>query len=143
MTEVELAIAAGLMEGEGTVRINKPTRRNRGHLIVAITNTNRDILDWMQARWPASYRPAGGLRPARERPGLVRAGPKGHPGGHPAARRRLRAVLARRRSGRGSRPHPGWLPAQPVDERLPFLELAGQPGQHLIGSTHEGDLPLS
>ena len=60
----------------------------------------------------------GRLRSARQRPHLVRIGPEGRPGGHPAARRRLRAVLARRRPGRAGGPHPGRFPARPVDERL-------------------------
>ncbi len=38
--------------------------------------------------------------------------------GHPAARRRVRAVVARRGTGRGGRTDPGRLPARPVDERL-------------------------
>ncbi len=39
-------------------------------------------------------------------------------GGHPAARRGVRAILARRRPGHRSRAHPGRVPARPVDERL-------------------------
>ena len=38
--------------------------------------------------------------------------------GHTAARRRLRAVVARRRPSRGGGPDPGRLPARPDDERL-------------------------
>ena len=38
--------------------------------------------------------------------------------GHPAARRRLRTVLARRRPGRAGGPYLDRLPARPVDERL-------------------------
>ena len=63
----ELALAAGLMEGEGSVRINALTRRNKGHLIVSMSNTNRQIVDWMNARWPGYLKPVSGLGP-RQKP---------------------------------------------------------------------------
>lgn len=63
MTREDLAFAAGLMEGEGSVRINKATKRNLGHLVCAVTNTNIEILDWLQARWPGYMKGASGLRP--------------------------------------------------------------------------------
>ena len=61
---------------------------------------------------------AGRLRAAGVRPRLVRAGAEGGAGRHPAARRRLRAVIAGRGAGRRGRADPGRLPARPVDERL-------------------------
>lgn len=67
---VELALAAGLMEGEGSVRINRPTRRNKGHLVVSLVNTNREIVDWFQSRWPGYCKPATGLREG-QRPAWV------------------------------------------------------------------------
>ena len=70
MTERELVWAAGLFEGEGTVRINKPTRRNCGTLIVSVVNTDRDVLDFFQARWPGYMKRATGLGP-RQRPAWV------------------------------------------------------------------------
>jgi hypothetical protein len=63
MTDRELAFAAGLMEGEGSVRINAITKRNLGALIVAMTNTNRQLVDWMNDRWPGYCKPVSGLRP--------------------------------------------------------------------------------
>lgn len=63
MTPTELAFAAGLMEGEGTVRINKPTKRNKGHLVVSCVNTDRELIDWLQTRWPGYCKPATGLQP--------------------------------------------------------------------------------
>lgn len=69
--DVELAWAAGLFEGEGTVRINKPTKRNLGHLVVSVVNTDRDVLDFFQQRWPGYMKPATGLDPRRQRPAWV------------------------------------------------------------------------
>lgn len=66
----ELAIAAGLMEGEGTVRISAFTKRNKGALAVSVVNTNRQIIDWLNQRWPGYCRPATGLR-ANQRPAWV------------------------------------------------------------------------
>lgn len=63
MTDLEMAWAAGLFEGEGTVRINKPSVRNWGALIVSVVNTDRQIVDWFQARWPGYMKAATGLRP--------------------------------------------------------------------------------
>lgn len=63
MTELDLAWAAGLFEGEGTVRINKPAPRNWGALCVSVVNTDRQVLDFFQARWPGCYKAATGLRP--------------------------------------------------------------------------------
>lgn len=63
MSETELAWAAGLFEGEGTVRINKPSPRNWGTLCVSVTNTDVQVLEWFQARWPGHMKPVRGLRP--------------------------------------------------------------------------------
>lgn len=60
----ELAWAAGFMEGEGTVRINAITRRNKGALLVSTVNTDEALIDWFQARWPGYCKPAPG-RPGR------------------------------------------------------------------------------
>jgi hypothetical protein len=59
----ELAWAAGLFEGEGSVRISKPMLRNWGSLVASVTNTNEQIVDFFQNRWPGRKRPATGLRP--------------------------------------------------------------------------------
>ncbi len=40
----DLAWLAGIMEGEGSIRINAPTRKNSGALIVAVTSTDLDML---------------------------------------------------------------------------------------------------
>lgn len=65
MTDVELAWAAGLFEGEGTVRINKPGRRNWGHLAVSVVNTDRQVVEWFQSRWPGYMKVATGMRPSQ------------------------------------------------------------------------------
>lgn len=69
-TTIERALAAGLIEGEGSVRLNSVTRKNNGALIVCMTNTNLDLVEFMQDRWPGSVRPATGLRPD-QRPAWV------------------------------------------------------------------------
>src|SRR5262249_53123634 len=63
VADIELAIAAGLMEGEGSIRISARTKRNRGSLGVSIVNTNKQIIDWMNCRWPGFCKDATGLRP--------------------------------------------------------------------------------
>lgn len=63
MLTSELAWTAGLFEGEGTIRINKATTRNLGHLVASVVNTDRQVVDYFQQRWPAYLRPATGLRP--------------------------------------------------------------------------------
>jgi hypothetical protein len=63
MSPQELAWAAGLFEGEGTIRINRPTRRNLGTLVVSVVNTDRQVVDFFQARWPGYMKPATGLGP--------------------------------------------------------------------------------
>jgi hypothetical protein len=59
ISNTDLAFAAGLMEGEGTVRINKPTRRNRGALIVSCVNTDRWLIDFLHDRWAGSLKTGG------------------------------------------------------------------------------------
>jgi hypothetical protein len=71
MTDSELAWAAGLFEGEGSVRISKPASRNLGSLIVSVVNTDRQVLDFFQERWPGHMQPARGLDPTRQRPAWV------------------------------------------------------------------------
>ena len=62
--------------------------------------------------------PADGHRAAGQRPRVVRAHAEGGDGRHPGARGRVRAVVARGRSGQPVRPDPGGVPARRVDERL-------------------------
>lgn len=53
----DLAWAAGIMEGEGSIRINKATKRNLGALILTVTSTDVDMItplyEWF----------GGGIRP--------------------------------------------------------------------------------
>jgi len=70
MTDLELAWAAGLFEGEGTIRISKPARRNWGTLGVSVVNTDREVVDYFQSRWPGYMKSATGLGPNR-RPAWV------------------------------------------------------------------------
>jgi hypothetical protein len=75
MTPRELSWAAGLFEGEGTIRINCATARNLGHLICSVVNTDREVVEYFQSRWPAYMKPATGLDPTRQRPSWVRLAP--------------------------------------------------------------------
>lgn len=67
ISDVDLAWAAGLFEGEGTVRINTATKRNLGHLCASVVNTDREVIDWFNARWPGYMNKAGGLNLERQR----------------------------------------------------------------------------
>ncbi|MDP9350375.1 MAG: hypothetical protein M3P51_02365 [Chloroflexota bacterium] len=51
ITEVDLAWAAGLFEGEGSVRINPVTDRNWGHLTASVTSIDADIVGFFHDRW--------------------------------------------------------------------------------------------
>lgn len=48
-SELDLAWAAGFMEGEGSIRISKPAERNWGSLTVSATNTERAPIEKLQA----------------------------------------------------------------------------------------------
>lgn len=62
-SDVDLAFAAGLMEGEGTVRVSAITRQNKGCLVVSMTNTNIELVAYMQDLWPGYCKQVTGLRP--------------------------------------------------------------------------------
>ncbi|MGB9405976.1 MAG: hypothetical protein WCA89_00465, partial [Terracidiphilus sp.] len=42
---------AGFFEGEGTVSIMRPTKRNHGSLCVSIVNTEKHLLEYFRSRW--------------------------------------------------------------------------------------------
>lgn len=67
----DLAWAAGLFEGEGSVRITKPQARNWGTLVVAVTNTDTDIIAFFQDRWPAYCKQVSGTGVGRRRVAYV------------------------------------------------------------------------
>lgn len=52
LSVVELAWAAGMFEGEGSVRINSATTRNLGALLVDLVNTDQSLVQWFHERWP-------------------------------------------------------------------------------------------
>ncbi len=54
MDVTELAWAAGLFEGEGSVRINPRTKRNNGALVVDVPNVDPEIPAFFLARWGGS-----------------------------------------------------------------------------------------
>jgi len=49
--------AAGFFDGEGCIRINKPTKRNLGNLCVTISNTDEAVVRWFQKKWPGYFKP--------------------------------------------------------------------------------------
>lgn len=64
--QLELAWAAGLFEGEGSVRISKPAARNWGSLNVDVPNTDQKIVQFFATRFGGSTKhvPAKGKRRA-------------------------------------------------------------------------------
>jgi hypothetical protein len=53
ITEIEVAYAAGIFDGEGCIHIAPYRKRGRPYhrLMVAVTNTDFPLLDWLHARW--------------------------------------------------------------------------------------------
>lgn len=62
LTPSDLAWAAGLFEGEGTVTITRAGRKGYSRPIVSVTSTDPEITDFFQQRWVGTItvkRPAG------------------------------------------------------------------------------------
>lgn len=63
----ECAYAAGFFDGEGCVRIIRPTHNQRWALRVQFSQTNPGPLHWLSARWGGAvcgpYQPKGQRRP--------------------------------------------------------------------------------
>lgn len=53
---IDLAWAAGVFEGEGSIRINTPTKRNRGSLLADMVNGIPEIVRFFNERWPGYFR---------------------------------------------------------------------------------------
>jgi len=55
-TAEDWAYFAGLIDGEGSLQINRRKRQERRspsyHATLSIANTDRRIIDWLQERWP-------------------------------------------------------------------------------------------
>lgn len=51
-----LAWAAGMFEGEGSIRINIATKRSTGSLMVDMVNTDPEVIAFYQTRWPGHMR---------------------------------------------------------------------------------------
>lgn len=55
LTPQELAYAAGVLDGEGCIKINPRGQGSRGRVLrVEIVNTNRKLIDWMHERFGGS-----------------------------------------------------------------------------------------
>lgn len=67
---LEMAWAAGLFEGEGSVMIRRPGNRHLGVLTVSVVNTDTQIVAFFQERWPGYCKRATGQRP-EQRPAWV------------------------------------------------------------------------
>jgi hypothetical protein len=63
--DLDLAWAAGMFEGEGSVRINTPTRRNLGALLCDMVNTDVEVIAFYQGRWPGYMRQVAATPPRR------------------------------------------------------------------------------
>lgn len=62
----ELAWAAGLLEGEGTITIGARKRDDTFRLICIIGNTDQQVLQFFHERWGGWLQPAYGLRLGRK-----------------------------------------------------------------------------
>lgn len=53
VTELEAAYAAGIFDGDGCIHSAPYRKRGRPYhrLVVAVTNTDFHLLDWLHARW--------------------------------------------------------------------------------------------
>lgn len=57
VSETDWAYAAGLIEGEGTIAINKAHRKSpNGRAIIVFVNTDMALVDWLQTTFPAASR---------------------------------------------------------------------------------------
>lgn len=56
-SDVDRAWAAGHFEGEGTIFLSTHGTRNRStRVIVCLTSTDRQTIEWFQATWPGCFR---------------------------------------------------------------------------------------
>lgn len=55
--KIDKSWAAGFFDGEGCIRVNKPTKRNLGNLCVSISNTDEAVVRWFQKKWPGYFKP--------------------------------------------------------------------------------------
>ena len=62
MNEAELAWSAGFFDGEGSVSIARATKQNLGSLAVAVSQIDREPLDWMAGEWGGRVRRVTGKR---------------------------------------------------------------------------------
>ena len=59
-TDIELSWAAGMFEGEGSVRISRSTQTRRSELRCELSNTDEDIITIFRGRWGGSVNPVYG-----------------------------------------------------------------------------------
>lgn len=63
----DLAYAAGLFDGEGSIMLRPRRPRNNGTLIVSMSNTDASLIGWLKDRWGGfakPYRMQGNRKPA-------------------------------------------------------------------------------
>ena len=63
--EREIIWMAGFFEGEGSVRISKPTKRNWGTLLCDLVNVQPDVMEPFQRRFPGYFREVRADAPRR------------------------------------------------------------------------------
>lgn len=54
MKDTELAYLAGIVDGEGSISISLDSKEDRFKLSLDITNTNLEVLQWVQKEWGGS-----------------------------------------------------------------------------------------
>lgn len=50
-TEIDIAYAAGIFDGEGCLYISPASKRQTHRLSVQVTNTHTGLLEWFKGRW--------------------------------------------------------------------------------------------
>jgi len=63
--------AAGFFDGEGCIRVNKPTKRNLGNLCVSISNTDEAVVRWFQKKWPGYFKPYRDCKNKNRKPAFM------------------------------------------------------------------------
>lgn len=66
LTDRELAWAAGLFEGEGTITIAIRNLDETYRLLVTLGNTDRQVVEFFHDRWGGWLQPVYGERPGRQ-----------------------------------------------------------------------------
>lgn len=67
-SEIELAYAAGVIDGEGCIRIAGKTGQQAPYLVVIVSNTNELLLLWFKQRWGGDIQKKRDCKNPRRKP---------------------------------------------------------------------------